>query len=132
MDTQNIIHNFIHSSEGREAASAIEGAGVPAHQVKDFLQHAARAGIEHIEADARNGGILGEHAGASFFAAFASGLIKGDGVIGSLEDGAAGVVIGRITESVTSAMDIDSAVVDAAAAATAPYVMAYLKKHIGF
>ena len=64
-------------------------------------------------------------------AAFASGLVHGDGILGSLEDGAAGVVIGRITESLTGKMGIDSAAADAAAAATAPYVVAFLREHIG-
>ena len=68
---------------------------------------------------------------AYFFAAFASGLFKGDGVVGSLEDGAAGILIGRIAEAITASVDIDSSLVDAAAAATAPYVTAYLKKHLG-
>jgi hypothetical protein len=131
MDTQHIIQSFLNSSEGRGAASALEGQGFEQSQIQQILHHAARSGIEHIEQDASNGGILGEHAGMSFFAAFASGLLKGDGVVGSLEDGAAGIVIGRITESLTAAVGLDSGMADAAAAATAPYVMAYLKKHLG-
>src|ERR1700679_2076593 len=98
MDTQQIIKSFIHSPEGRQAATALEGTGVDQSKISEILHHAARAGIEHIESDAAKGGILGEHAGLSFFAAFASGLLKGDGVMGSLEDGAGGVVVGRIAE----------------------------------
>ena len=131
MDTQHIINQFIHSSEGRDAAGALANAGIEESKISQVLHHAARAGIEHLEADAAKGGILGEHAGMSFFAAFASGLIKGDGMLGSLEDGAAGVVVGRIAEAITASVDIDSGMVDAAAAATAPYVMAYMKKHLG-
>jgi hypothetical protein len=131
MDTQNIIHSFLHSTEGRQAAGALESAGFEQSQISQILHHAAHAGIQHIEADAAKGGILGEHAGMSFFAAFASGLLKGDGMMGSLEDGAAGIVVGRITETLTSAVGLDSGMADAAAAATAPYVMAYLKKHLG-
>ena len=131
MDTQQIIQSFLHSSEGRQAASALADVGIEESKISQVLHHAARAGIEHVEADAQRGGILGEHAGMSFFAAFASGLLKGDGVVGSLEDGVGGVVVGRIAEAITASVDIDSSLVDAAAAATAPYVMAYLKKHLG-
>jgi hypothetical protein len=131
MDTQHIINSFLGSEEGVQAQGALANAGVPQHQIMDVLHHAARAGIEHIEADARDGGILGKHAGMSFFAAFASGLLKGDGMVGSLEDGAAGVVVGRITEAITASVGLDSGLADAAAAATAPYVMAYMKKHLG-
>lgn len=131
MDTQHIINEFIHSNEGRQAAGALAEAGIEQSKIGEILHHAARAGIEHIEADAAKGGILGEHAGMSFFAAFASGLLKGDGMVGSLEDGAAGIVVGRIAEAITASVDIDSGLVDTAAAATAPYVMAYMKRHLG-
>jgi hypothetical protein len=131
MDTQQIIHSFLHSSEGRQAEQALANTGIEQSKISQILHHSIRAGIEHIEKDASEGGILGKHAGMSFFAAFASGLLKGDGVMGSLEDGAGGVVVGRIAEAITASVDIDSSLVDAAAAATAPYVMAYLKKHLG-
>jgi hypothetical protein len=72
----------------------------------------------------------GHHGGLSFFAAFASGLVKGDGVFGSLEDGAVGVIEGRIAGLLTAHMGIDSAAADAAAAATAPYVLAFLREHL--
>lgn len=125
----NAIQSFLGSPEGAQAATDLAIAGVPGDQIQSVLTHAIRAGIEHIEADASNGGLLGEHPGLSFFAAFASGLVQGDGVVGSLEDGALGVVIGRITEAITSSVGLDSGLVDAAAAAAAPNVMRYLKRH---
>lgn len=131
MDPQKIIHSFLHSQEGKDAASALSAQGIEDSKIAQILHHAARAGIEHLEADAQKGGILGEHAGLSFFAAFASGLVKGDGVMGALEDGVGGVVVGRIAEAITASVDIDSSLVDAAAATTAPYVVSYLKKHLG-
>jgi hypothetical protein len=127
----NVIQQFLGSPEGADAAEALRGAGVPEESIRDVLHHAARAGIEHLENDAREGGILGKHAGMSFFAAFASGLIQGDGLVGSLEEGALGVVVGRITEAITASVGLDSGLADAAAAATAPHVMKYLKRHIG-
>jgi hypothetical protein len=107
-------------------------AGVSDDQAQEALAHAARAGVAHVEqAHKDNGGILGEHSGMSFFAAFASGIIKGDGVMGSLEDGMGGVVIGRIAEALQSKMGMDSSTANAAAAASAPYVMSFLKEHLG-
>ena len=51
--------------------------------------------------------------------------------MGALEDGALGVVMGRIAEALTAQMGFDSAMANAAAGATAPYVMAFLKQHLG-
>jgi hypothetical protein len=132
MDIESIAQEFGGSDEGQQAAAALSQAGIDDSQVQDILGHAARAGAEHVEASHKdNGGILGNHAGMGFFAAFASGVIKGDGFMGSLEDGAAGVVIARITEALTARMGLDSTLADTAAAATAPYVMAFLKRRIG-
>ena len=132
MDIANLVEKFLQSEHGQGAAAALEQQGFAGAQVQEILGHAARAGAAHVEqAHKDNGGILGEHAGMSFFAAFASGIIKGDGVLGSLEDGAGGVVVGRIAEALTAQMGLDSGVADAAAAATAPYVMAFLKQHLG-
>lgn len=132
MDIASLVQNFLQSSHGQQAASSLSQAGFNDGQVQDILTHAATAGAEHVEQHHRdNGGLLGNHAGVSFFAAFASGIIKGDGVFGALEDGVAGVVIGRITEALTARMGLDSASADAAAAATAPFVMAFLREQLG-
>ena len=133
MDVANLVTSFLGSSQGRDAAAALAKQGFDPSQAQQILQHATAAGASHVESHHKDsGGILGNHAGLSFFAAFASGLIKGDGVMGALEDGAMGVVTGRIAEAITAQMNIDSKLADAAAAASAPYVMAFLKKHLGF
>jgi hypothetical protein len=132
MNIESLIQKFLGSDQGQSAAAALTAAGISDDQQQEILKSAAAAGVDHVEqAHKDNGGILGEHAGMSFFAAFASGIVKGDGVFGSLEDGAGGVLIGRITEALTSKLGLDSATADAAAAATAPYVISFLKQHLG-
>ena len=132
MDIASLAQRFLGSAQGQQAAAALGQQGFGPDKVQEILTHAATAGAEHVEQQHKdNGGILGEHAGMSFFAAFASGIIKGDGFLGSLEDGAAGIVLGRITEALTARAGLDSATADAAAAATAPYVVGFLKEHLG-
>jgi hypothetical protein len=131
MDIAHLVRSFMSSEHGQQAAAALADQGFDQGQVQQILHHSVHAGAQHVEQAHKDSGLLGEHAGMSFFAAFASGLIRGDGVMGSLEDGAAGVVIGRITEALTAQMGLDSGLADAAAAATAPYVMAFLKQHLG-
>jgi hypothetical protein len=132
MDVANLVSSFLNSAQGRQAAATLAQQGFNPGQVQQILTHATAAGASHVEQHHQDsGGILGNHAGLSFFAAFASGLIKGDGVLGALEDGAMGVVTGRIAEAITAKAGIDSKLADAAAAASAPYVMAFLKSHLG-
>lgn len=132
MDIANLAESFLGSEHGQQAAAALAQQGFSPDQVTQILSSAAQAGADHVEqAHKDNGGLLGEHAGMSFFAAFASGLVKGDGVMGALEDGAGGVLVARITEALTAQVGIDSGAADAAAAATAPYVIAFLKQHLG-
>jgi hypothetical protein len=134
MDVATLATNFINSPQGRDAASALADKGIDQGMIHRILQQAAHAGAHHVELahqDFAKGGIMGEHAGLSFFAGFAAGLFKGDGIVGALEDGAAGIVVGRIAEALTAQVGIDSALADTAAATCAPHVMKYLKAHIG-
>ena len=66
-----------------------------------------------------------------FFAAFTAGLLRGDGVMGALEDGATGVITGRVAEYLTSLAGIDGGMASTIAAAATPYVTGFLKEHLG-
>ncbi len=128
MDVSSLVGTFLESRHGQAAASALSAQGYDDDAARQILGHSLSAGADHVEEAHRAGG--GHHAGASFFAAFASGLVHGDGVRGSLEDGVVGVVEGRIAGLLTARMGYDSAAADAAAAATAPYVLAFLREHL--
>jgi hypothetical protein len=126
MDIASLLGKFLESSHGQNAASALSAQGLGSADVQQILTHSMTAGAEHVEEAHKSSG----HAGMSFFAAFASGIIKGDGVFGSLEDGAVGVIEGRIVALLTARMGMNSAAATAAAAATAPYVLAFLREHL--
>jgi hypothetical protein len=131
MDFASLLTKFLESPHGQSAAAALGAQGFGADQVQQILNHSVSAGAAHVEqAHQDGGGLLGRHAGMSFFAAFASGLVKGDGIFGSLEDGAAGLIEGRIVALLTANMGMDSATAAAAAAATAPYVLSFLREHL--
>jgi len=131
MDAQELINTFLSSEHGAQAMSALQAQGINADDARNFLGHAAQAGQDHVNDHARSTGLLGEHPGKSFFAAFASGLLKGDGVLGALEDGALGVVTGRVTEALVNKAGLDSGTASMVAAAATPYVMSFLRQHIG-
>jgi hypothetical protein len=127
MDISPLVTKFLESSHGQGAAAALSAQGLGGNDVQQILSHSISAGAAHVEEAHKNSG---KHTGMSFFAGFASGLIKGDGIFGSLEDGVVGVVEGRTVALLTAHMGMDSAAASAAAAATAPYVLAFLREHL--
>ncbi|MFO0757287.1 MAG: hypothetical protein U0359_12400 [Byssovorax sp.] len=130
MNIAALVQQFLGSEHGQAAVGALNDQGL-GDQANDILHHSVHAGAAHVEDHHKSRGLFGDHAGMSFFAAFASGIVKGDGVLGALEDGVAGVVVGRIAEALQDKMGMDSTAANAAAAATAPYVMSFLKQHLG-
>ena len=51
--------------------------------------------------------------------------------MGALEDGAVGAVTGRVAEYLGSLAGVDAGTASTIAAAATPYVMGFLKQHLG-
>ena len=129
MDFSELAQEFLGSEHGQGALNALAAQGVSSDDAQTYLTHAVAAGGEHVEE--HGAGLLGDHPGKSFFAAFAAGLVKGDGIFGSLEDGAEGVLTGRVAEAIANRAGIDPATAATIAAAATPYVRAFLKNKFG-
>jgi hypothetical protein len=125
------INEFTASAHGRDAMDALAQNGIVGQDAENVIQHAAAAAHAHVEDHAQSSGILGAHPGRSFFAAFAAGLLKGDGVFGSIADGAEGVVSGRIAEAIANKAGIDPSLASTAAAAVTPFLVTFLKGKLG-
>jgi hypothetical protein len=130
MNVQELFQTFLASSQGREAMAALQAQGISAADAESHLGHATEAAHDHVHDHAHSGGLLGEHPGRSFFAAFAAGLIKGDGVMGALADGMEGVVVGRVAEYLAEKGGVDPNAASTIAAAATPYIMSFLKAHL--
>lgn len=130
MDLEALAQNFIGSSQGKQALAALQEKGIPADAATTYLSHTVAAVGQHTEDHAQSHGLLGDHPGKSFFAAFASGLVKGDGVMGALEDGAAGVVTARVVEFLCDKAGVDSGTAETIAAAATPYAVDFVKSHL--
>ncbi|MBV8502583.1 MAG: hypothetical protein JO006_12795 [Paucibacter sp.] len=129
MDVQQLVSEFLASEHGAQATQALADQGVSADDAQQLLGHAASAAYDHVEA--QNAGVMGEHPGKSFFAAFAAGLVHGDGFFKSLVDGGEGVMTGRIAEAMAARAGIDPATASSLAAAATPYVISFLKQKLG-
>lgn len=129
MDNQ-LVQQFIASPQGQQALAQLKAAGHSHADAQRYLGHAARAGHDHTHEHAKKHGLLGEHAGRNFFAAYAAGLVRGDGIFGALGDGAEGLIAGRITQIICVREGLDYNVASVVAAVSAPFVITFLKHHL--
>lgn len=128
MDAQQLIAEFLASEHGAQAAQALGQQGFSEDDTRQLLSHAAEAAHAHVEE--QHAGLMGEHAGKSFFAAFAAGLVRGDGFFKSLLDGGEGIVSGRVAEALAARAGLDPSTASAVAAAATPYVVGFLKEKL--
>ncbi|HEX7688902.1 MAG TPA: hypothetical protein VF453_14405 [Burkholderiaceae bacterium] len=129
MDTQQLISEFLASEHGAQAVQALGAQGIGQADAQQLLTHATGAAVDHVEE--QHAGLMGEHPGKSFFAAFAAGLVRGDGFFKSLVDGGEGVITGRMAEAIAARAGIDPATASTIAAAATPYVLNFLKQRLG-
>ena len=128
MEVQEMVNEFLASAHGQNALSALTAQGFGAEDATSWLSTAAAQGHAHAEEHAASTGILGEHPGRNFFAAFAAGLVRGDGFLGALEDGGEGLIVGRVTEAIANEFGLDGGTASTIAAVATPYVVGYLKE----
>jgi hypothetical protein len=128
MDVQQLVSEFLASEHGNQATQALAAQGISADDAQQMLSQAAETAHTHVEE--QNAGLMGEHAGRSFFAAFAAGLVHGDGFFKSLTEGGEGVLSGRVAESLAEKMGIDPSTASTVAAAATPYLVAFLKEKL--
>ena len=130
MNVEEFVQTFLGSEHGRGALDAVTATGVSSDDAQQYLSHAAAAAHAHVEEHAQGSGLLGANPGKSFFAAFAAGLVRGDGLLGSLGDGLEGVLVGRIAEVLANKAGLDPATASTVAAAATPYVAAFVKSKL--
>lgn len=128
MDVQQLVSEFLASDHGSQAAQALADQGLNPDDAQQALANVAETAHAHVEE--QSSGIMGDHPGKSFFAAFAAGLVHGDGFFKSLEDGGEGILTGRVAESLAGKMGIDPGTASTIAAAATPYVVAFLKERL--
>lgn len=129
MDVQQLVSEFLASEHGSEATQALAQQGISGDDAQQMLSQAAQAAHAHVEE--QSGGLMGEQPGKSFFAAFASGLVRGDGFFKSMMEGGEGILTGRVAESLAEKMGIDPSTASTVAAAATPYLAAFLKEKLG-
>ncbi len=129
MDAQALLQEFLASSHGQQATAALQAQGVSPEDAQTYIAHATEVAHSHVTE--QGGGLLGAHPGRNFFAALASGLVRGDGLWGSIKDGLEGTLSGRITETIAARTGLDPSTASGIAAALTPYIAGFLKNKLG-
>lgn len=129
MDAQALLQEFTTSQAGQDAAAALAAQGLSPDQVNQAIEHAVTAAHEHVQE--QGAGVLGDHMGRNIFAAFAGGLIKGDGFFGSIKDGLEGGIGGRLAEALSNKMGLPASTVSGVVAAATPFLTSFLGKKLG-
>jgi len=127
MAVQELIQSFLSSTHGREALDALKSKGVSGADAEAMLGHAAQAAHDHLREVSGAPGILGNQPGTHFAAGMAAGVLKGDGLTGSVGDGIEGLIGGRVAEYVATKAGVDSKVATTVAAAATPFLVGFLK-----
>lgn len=128
MDAQQLISEFLASDHGAQAVQALGQQGISGDDAQQLLGQATEAAHAHVEEQQH--GLMGEHAGKSFFAGFAAGLVRGDGFFKSLMEGGEGIMSGRVAESLAARAGLDPSMASTVAAAATPYIVAFLKQRL--
>lgn len=127
MDAQQLIAEFLQSEHGAQGLQALAAQGLSEADAQQALSAAAEAARAHVESQAAPE----HHGGRNFFAAFAAGLVRGDGFFKSLLEGGEGVLTGRVAESIAARTGVDPSKASAIAAAATPFVVGFLRQKLG-
>lgn len=125
MDVQQLVSDFLSSEHGQQALAGLSAQGIDSDSAQQYLGVAAEAAHAHTEE--QTSGLMGDHPGKSFFAAFAAGLVHGDGFLKSLVDGGEGVISGKVAEALAARAGVDASTASTIAAAATPYLVSFLR-----
>lgn len=135
---EQMMNGFVTSPEGQQAQKVLASKGFSVDQVKQIMHHVTQAASgslhqqTHGHAEPAVGllNVFGGHAGREFLMGAVAGLIKGDGLVGSLKDGGMGMLTGHIAEWLAPRLNVDPEVAGGIAAAVTPFVGQYVHNHL--
>jgi uncharacterized membrane protein YeaQ/YmgE (transglycosylase-associated protein family) len=130
----DMLSGFMNSQQGRDALTALQKQGIPAGEAQNLLNHAVPAAAESMkqatagQSDPAVGlfNIFGGHSGRSFLEGMVAGLVRGDGLVGSLEDGGMGMIGGHVAEVIAQRTGMDSSRASMIASVATPFIVHYI------
>jgi hypothetical protein len=135
---EEILAEFTSSPQAQGALEALQKQGISPDEARDLLAKSlpgaansfTRQTEGHPQPHIGLFNIFGGHAGRDFLAGVIAGIARGDGFIGSIEDGGLGILIGHLTEYLADEAGIDGEKAGIAAAAVAPFIAHFVHDHL--
>jgi hypothetical protein len=128
-----LLSMFHGSQQGQNAMSALMQRGYTPDQAQQIMGAATQGAAQGFHnATAGQGepalglfNIFGGHSGAEFLTGAIAGFLRGDGFVGSLGDGAMGMVGGHVAEVIAQRTGLNQRVAGEVAAVVTPFIAHY-------
>ena len=126
-----MLSQFTGSVQGQNALAALQQRGFSPDAAMGLLGHAIPAATAamnnatsgHAEPAMGLFNIFGGHAGREFLTGAVAGLLRGDGIVGSLEDGGVGMISGHVAEVIAQRTGMNPSVAGEVAAVVTPFIV---------
>ncbi len=133
-----ILSEFASSPQAQAALAALQAQGHSPETAQALLGHGLSAAAESMSAQTAGQAqpteslwnIFGGHSGREFLLGLTAGIARGDGIFGSLQDGAMGLVAGHVGEVLGQRAGLDPATAGSAAAAMTPFILQFVHEKL--
>lgn len=135
---EEILSQFTSSPQGQGALDALAKQGISNDEARGLIESAlpgAAASFTkqtegHPQPHIGLFNIFGGHAGRDFLAGLVAGIARGDGFVGSIEDGGVGVLVGHLGEYLAERAGIDETKAGMVAAAVGPFIAHFVHEKL--
>jgi hypothetical protein len=129
----DLFSTFYQSQQGQNAWNVLQQRGYSPAQAQQIFGSALPAAAEALTRAGQSSqepalgvfDLFGGHSGAEFLTGAIGGLLRGDGFVGSLEDGAMGMVGGHIAEVLAQRLGMNQRLAGEVAALVTPFIVHY-------
>ncbi len=130
---ESLLSEFTSSKQAQDATAALASKGYSPADAEKFIAEALPAAKEAMEQQTASHpkpevglfNLFGGHAGKEFLIGLTEGIVRGDGVVGSFEDGGMSMIAGHIAEVIAPRLNISAETAGDVAAVVAPFIFHY-------
>jgi hypothetical protein len=130
---EDLLSEFTSSKQAQDAMGALAAKGYSAPDAQKIIAEALPAAKEAMEQQTASHpkpevglfNLFGGHAGKEFLIGLMEGVARGDGVMGSLEDGGMSMIAGHIGEVIAPRLNMSPETAGDVAAVVAPFIFHY-------
>jgi hypothetical protein len=135
---EDLLSEFTSSPHYSSAVTALQNQGIEEGQASEIINAALPAAAEamteqtqsHPQPEIGLFNIFGGHAGKEFLVGLTEGIVTGEGVVGSLEDGAMSMIGGHIGEVVGEKTGLPEETCGLVAAVVTPFIVRFVHEKL--